>query len=79
MCSMPSRSYREPHSLPGTTNRSQPSRSAEWRADCISRRLGILYREPVTVKESGTTAARQNLRVYLVRDVAVRGAEKYLT
>lgn len=53
--------------------------SAEWRADCISRRLGILYRTPVTVKESGKTAARQNLRVYLVRDVAVKGAEKYLT
>ena len=53
--------------------------SPEWRADCISRRLGILYREPVTVRESGKTAARQNLRVYLVRDVPVKGAEKYLT
>lgn len=51
----------------------------EWRADCISRRLGILYREPVTVRESGRTASRQNLRAYLVRDVAVKGAEKYLT
>jgi hypothetical protein len=53
--------------------------SAEWRADCISRRLGILYREPTTVNESGKRATRENLRVYLVRDVAVKGAEQYLT
>lgn len=51
----------------------------QWRADAISRRLGILYRQPVTVKEQGRTAARQNLRVYLVRDVPVKGAEQYLT
>lgn len=51
----------------------------EWRADCISRRLGILYREPVKVTENGKAAARQNLRIYLVRDVPVKGAEQYLT
>lgn len=50
-----------------------------WRADCISRRLGILYREPVTISESGRTATRENLRVYLVRNVPVIGAEQYLT
>lgn len=50
-----------------------------WRADCVSRRLGILYREPVTVTEAGTTATRQNLRAYLVRNVPVKGAEQYLT
>lgn len=50
-----------------------------WRADSISRRLGILYREPVTVKQDGKTATRQNLRAYLLRNVAVKGAEQYLT
>lgn len=53
--------------------------SADWRADCISRRLGILYREPVAITESGKTARRDNLRVYLVRNAPVKGAEKYLT
>lgn len=50
-----------------------------WRADALSRRLGILYRQPMTVTENGKTATRQNLRVYLVRDVKVKGAEQYLT
>lgn len=52
--------------------------SEAWRADCISRRLGILYREPVTVTEAGRTATRDNLRNYLVRNVPVKGAERYL-
>lgn len=50
-----------------------------WRADCISRRLGILYREPVKIVESGVTARRENLRSYLVRNAPVKGAEQYLT
>jgi len=50
-----------------------------WRADCISRRLGLLYREPRPVREAGVSARRENLRVYLVRNVPVRGAEQYLT
>lgn len=50
-----------------------------WRADCISRRLGILYRQPMKVTEAGQTSSRENLRMYLVRDVAVTGAEHYLT
>jgi hypothetical protein len=53
--------------------------SAQWRADCISRRLGLLYREPVTVREAGVSATRHNLRSYLVRNVPVKNAEKYLT
>lgn len=53
--------------------------SPQWRADCISRRLGILHREPITVTESGKRATRENLRVYLVRNVPVKGAEQYLT
>lgn len=50
-----------------------------WRADCISRRLGILYRTPQKVTESGQTAYRDNPRLYLIRDVKVRGAERYLS
>lgn len=53
--------------------------SPPWRADCISRRLGILYREPVKVVEGGITARRENLRSYLVRNAPVKGAEQYLT
>lgn len=52
---------------------------AAWRADCISRRLGILYRAPVRISEAGITAERANLRVYLVRNTTVKGAEQYLT
>ena len=50
-----------------------------WRADCISRRLGILYRTPQKTTESGHTAYRDNPRLYLIRDVKVRGAERYLS
>ncbi len=50
-----------------------------WRADCISRRLGILYRSPQRVSESGRTAQRDNPRLYLVRGVRVKSVERYLT
>lgn len=50
-----------------------------WRADCISRRLGILYRSPQRVTESGQTAFRDNPRLYLVRNVKVQGAERFLS
>lgn len=50
-----------------------------WRADCISRRLGILYGTPKKVTESGHTAYRDNPRLYLIRNVKVRGVERYLT
>jgi hypothetical protein len=49
-----------------------------WRADCVSRRLSILERRPVTVRESGKTATRGNLNLYLVRDTKVRGLDSYL-
>lgn len=53
--------------------------SAEWRADCISRRLCILEREPVKVAESGQTAERDNPNLYLLRNAPVNQVEKYLT
>jgi hypothetical protein len=49
-----------------------------WRADCVSRRLSILERRPVTVRESGRIATRRNLNLYLLRDTKVRGLESYL-
>ncbi|MEX2480331.1 MAG: hypothetical protein WD928_05655 [Gammaproteobacteria bacterium] len=53
--------------------------NAAWRADCLSRRLSILHREPVTITEAGKTVTRTNLRSYLIRNAPVKGAEKYLT
>ena len=50
-----------------------------WRADCISRRLCILEREPVRVAESGQTAQRDNPNLYLLRNAPVSRVEQYLT
>jgi hypothetical protein len=50
----------------------------EWRADCISRRLGILEREPVKVVEAGVTAERDNPNLYLLRNAQVSQMERYL-
>jgi hypothetical protein len=52
--------------------------SPEWRADCISRRLCILEREPVKVSESGKIAERENPRLYLLRNAPVNQVEEYL-
>ncbi|MFK7855055.1 MAG: hypothetical protein AB8B79_13110 [Granulosicoccus sp.] len=50
-----------------------------YRADCLSRRLGILYREPRSITLEGHTARRSNNKLYLVRDVAVSGVDGYLS
>ncbi len=50
----------------------------QWRADCISRRLCILEREPVKVVESGQTAQRDNPQLYLLRNAPVSQMERYL-
>ncbi len=50
-----------------------------WRADCISRRLCIIERDPVKVVDSGQTAERHNPNLYLLRNVSVRQVERYLT
>ncbi len=39
-----------------------------WKADCISRRLGILYAEPKKITESGNTAERKNSNFCLLED-----------
>jgi hypothetical protein len=50
-----------------------------WRADCISRRMCIIERDPVKVVESGQTAERDNPNLYLLRNVPVTQVERYLT
>jgi hypothetical protein len=49
-----------------------------WRADCISRRLCIIERDPVRVVESGETAMRDNPNLYLLRNAPVSQVERYL-
>jgi len=52
--------------------------SPRWRADCLSRRLSILERRPVSVTLEGQRARRSNLRTYLLRNSRVKGLERYL-
>jgi hypothetical protein len=52
--------------------------SKQWRADCISRRLSILQRQPVPWEEEGVKAERRNPNLYLVRHVDVKDVNKYL-
>ncbi len=49
-----------------------------WRADCLSRRLGILDREPVRVSLNGHVSRRTNLRVYLLRNSPVGDVDAFL-
>lgn len=48
--------------------------SPRWRADCLSRRLGILARRPMTVRGVHGEARRDNPRFHLLREVEVREA-----
>lgn len=50
-----------------------------FRSDCLSRRLGILYREPQEVTLSGVRKRRVNSKLYLVKGVSVTGVDKYLS
>ena len=50
-----------------------------WRADCISRRMCIIERDPVRVVDSGQTAERDNPNLYLLRNAPVSQVERYLT
>jgi hypothetical protein len=52
--------------------------NAQWRADCISRRLCILEREPVRVIESGQSAQRDNPQLHLLRNARVHQMERWL-
>ena len=49
-----------------------------WRADCMSRRLCILERQPVSVSLDGQRSRRSNGSSYLLRNSRVKGLEKYL-
>ena len=49
--------------------------SPEWRADCVSRRVGILNGVPETVDGH----QRANLSFFLLRDVRIRGARELMT
>jgi hypothetical protein len=49
--------------------------NAPWRADCVSRRLGILNRQRTSVTVDGKTASRSNRNFYLLRNVTIRNAE----
>ena len=57
--------------------RAKKARS-QYRADCLSRRLGILERAPVRVRLAGRTATRRNPKVYLLRDSPVGDVDHYL-
>lgn len=52
--------------------------NAQWRADCISRRLCILERQPVKVSDAGRLAQRDNPQLYLLRNAPVQQMERYL-
>lgn len=49
-----------------------------WRADCISRRLCLLEREPVRVEEAGQVSERDNPMLWLLRNAPVKQIERYL-
>ena len=51
---------------------------SRWRADCVSRRLGILEGVPTTITESGNTTQRANINFYMLRDVVIRDARQLM-
>jgi len=52
--------------------------SRRWRADCLSRRLSILERQPVSISLDGQRSRRSNPRSYLLRNCKVISLENYL-
>ncbi len=52
--------------------------SQRWRADCISRRVGILEGVPQTITDSGETTQRANINFFMLRDVRVTEAAEIL-
>ena len=43
-------------------------RAIQWRADSISRRLGILNKSVTTISHSGKTSSRGNINFKLIED-----------
>lgn len=52
--------------------------SPRWRADCLSRRLSILEREPIKVSMNGQQSRRTNPGYYLLRNSQVKNIDEYL-
>ena len=52
--------------------------SPRWRADCLSRRLSILERQPVTVSMDGQRSKRSNPGYYLLRNSPIKDLDDYL-
>jgi len=52
--------------------------SPRWRADCLSRRLSILEREPVPVAMNGYRSRRSNPGYYLLRNSPIKNLDDYL-
>ena len=52
--------------------------SPRWRADCLSRRLSILEREPVQVAMDGQRSKRSNPGYYLLRNSPIKDLDDYL-
>lgn len=52
--------------------------SPRWRADCLSRRLSILERQPVTVSMNGHRSQRANPGYYLLRNSPIKDLDDYL-
>jgi len=50
-----------------------------WRADCMSRRLSVLERQPVAVTLSGQRAQRNNSHYYLIRNSGVKDLDRFLS
>ena len=49
-----------------------------WRADCLSRRLSILERQPVPVSMNGHRSKRSNPGYYLLRNSPIKNLDAYL-
>jgi hypothetical protein len=52
--------------------------SPRWRADCLSRRLSILERQPVPVSMNGHRSRRANPGYYLLRNSPIKDLDDYL-
>jgi hypothetical protein len=52
--------------------------AVEWRATCVSRRLGILYNAPMAATESDKTAKADNPYFSLLPEIEVQGIDQFV-
>jgi hypothetical protein len=52
--------------------------NGDWRATCMSRRLGILYDAPVSCTQNGKTAEVENPYFSLLPEMEVHGVQQFL-